>query len=274
MAEGGLRYKDKVVIVTGGSKGIGEGAVRAFVKHGGSKVVFCSRGEEAGKKLESEMNTSGPGEALFIPCDVTKEEDIRNVIDKTVEKYGRIDCLINNAGMHPPEQTIDDTSVDEFRSLLNLNLVSYFIASKFALPHLRKTQGNIINMSSLVGIIGQTHACAYVTTKGGITSLTRALAVDEAKYGVRVNTVSPGNIWTPMWDGLSKASGNTEAMVKGGEEAQLLGRMGTIEEAGKVCLFLAAEATFSTGTDMLLSGGAELNYGRKTRLVEKTNIYE
>ncbi|XP_078583428.1 L-fucose dehydrogenase-like isoform X2 [Branchiostoma floridae x Branchiostoma japonicum] len=260
MAEGGLRYKDKVVIVTGGSKGIGEGAVRAF--------------EEAGKKLESEMNTSGPGEALFIPCDVTKEEDIRNVIDKTVEKYGRIDCLINNAGMHPPEQTIDDTSVDEFRSLLNLNLVSYFIASKFALPHLRKTQGNIINMSSLVGIIGQTNACAYVTTKGGITSLTRALAVDEAKYGVRVNTVSPGNIWTPMWDGLSKASGNPEAMVKGGEEAQLLGRMGTIEEAGKVCLFLAAEATFSTGTDMLLSGGAELNYGRKTRLVEKTNIYE
>ncbi|CAH1250893.1 HSD17B14 [Branchiostoma lanceolatum] len=274
MAEGGPRYKDKVVIVTGGSKGIGEGAVRVFVKNGGSKVVFCSRGEEAGKKLEAEMNTAGPGEAFFVPCDVTKEEDIKNVIEKTVEKYGRIDCLVNNAGSHPPEQTIDDTSVEDFKSLLNLNLVSYFIASKFALPHLRKTQGNIINMSSLVGVIGQTHACAYVTTKGGITSLTRALAVDEAKYGVRVNTISPGNVWTPLWDSLSKSSGNAEAMIKGGEEAQLLGRMGTIEEAGKVCLFLAAEATFTTGIDMLLSGGAELNYGRKTRLVEKTNIYE
>lgn len=260
-----LRYAGKVTIVTGGSKGIGEGVVREFVK-AGSKVVFCSRGVDDGKKLEKELNDKGPGEAYFIKCDVTIEEDIKNLVDKTVEKYGRIDCLVNNAGWHPPEKTVDNTSVDEFRSLLDLNLVSYFIFCKLALPHIRKTKGNIINMSSLVAQIGQPAAVAYVTTKGGITSMTRALAVDEAKYGVRVNSVSPGNIWTPLWDQLAQGTGNFEKSKRDGEEAQLLGRMGTLEESGQVCLFLAAEATFTTGIDMLLSGGAELTYGKKTQV--------
>lgn len=261
-----LRYNAKVTIVTGGSKGIGEGVVREFVK-AGAKVVFCARGVEDGKKLEKEVNDSGPGEGYFIKCDVSKEEDIKNLVEKTVEKYGRIDCLINNAGWHPPAgKTIDHTSVDEFRQLLDLNLVNYFLFCKFALPYLRKTKGNIINMSSLVAQIGQPGAVAYVASKGGITSLTRALAVDEAKYGVRVNSLSPGNVWTPLWDQLAHSTGDFEKNKKDGEEAQLLGRMGTLEESGQACLYLAAEATFTTGIDMLLSGGAELTYGKKTQV--------
>ncbi|XP_077979043.1 L-fucose dehydrogenase-like [Glandiceps talaboti] len=267
------RYKDKVTIVTGGSKGIGEGVVRVFVRNG-AKVVFCARGGEAGKKLESEVNAIGPGESYFVPCDVTKEEEIKNVVEKTIERYGKIDCLVNNAGWHPPEETIDDISAEHFRDLFNLNLINYFLFSKYSLPHLRKTKGNIINMSSLVAKIGQQHAVPYVTTKGAIDAFTRALSVDEAKHGVRVNSVSPGNVWTPLWEELSKASANPEAMVKGGEEAQLMGRMGTLEESGQMCLFLAAEATFCTGNDLLLSGGAELNYGCKSQLKERTNIYE
>jgi len=261
-----LRYSGKVTIVTGGSKGIGEGIVREFVK-AGAKVIFCARGVEEGKKLEEELNESGPGEAYFIKCDVSKEEDIKNLVDKTVEKYGCIDCLINNAGWHPPSgKTVDHTSIEEFRSLLDLNLVNYFIFCKFALPHLRKTKGNIINMSSLVAQIGQPGAVAYVASKGGITSMTRALAVDEAKYGVRVNSLSPGNVWTPLWDSLARATGDFEKSKKDGEEAQLLGRMGTLQESGQACLYLAAEATFTTGIDMLLSGGAELTYGKKTQV--------
>lgn len=260
-----LRYLGKVTIVTGGSKGIGEGIVREFVK-AGAKVVFCARGVDEGKKLEKELNNTGPGEAFYIKCNVSKEDEIKNLVDKTVEKYGCIDCLINNAGWHPPERTIDDTSVQDFKDLLNLNLVNYFIFCKFALPHLRKTKGNIINLSSLVAKIGQPAAVSYVASKGGITSMTKALAVDEAKHGVRVNSVSPGNIWTPLWDSLAQATGNFDKAKRDGEQAQLLGRMGTLEESGQTCLYLAAEATFTTGVDMLLSGGAELAYGKKTRV--------
>ncbi|ESO97804.1 hypothetical protein LOTGIDRAFT_208963 [Lottia gigantea] len=271
MAEGsGLRYEDKVTIVTGGSKGIGLGVVQVFVKNG-SKVVFCARNvdESEGKAVEKELNGLGIGEATFIACDVTKESEIKNLIDKTVEKYGRIDCLVNNAGSHPPHMPIDDFSSDDFRELLNLNLVSYFIACKYALPHLRKVEGNIINMSSLVGSIGQYGAVTYVATKGGITSFTKALAVDEAKYNVRVNSVSPGNVWTPLWNSGASKTTNPEQTIANGADSQLLGRFGTIEESGQMCLFLASEGTFCTGIDLLLSGGAELNYGIKTMKGEK-----
>jgi NAD(P)-dependent dehydrogenase (short-subunit alcohol dehydrogenase family) len=153
--------------------------------------------------------------------------------------------------------------VEDFRSLLELNLVSVFTASKFALPALRKSKGNIINLSSLVAMIGQSRAVTYIATKGAITSLTKALAIDEAQYGVRVNSVSPGNIYTPLWQEAIDAADDPQQCRTDGETAQLLGRMGTIEEVGKLCLFIAADATFTTGVDHIISGGAELDYGRK-----------
>jgi NAD(P)-dependent dehydrogenase (short-subunit alcohol dehydrogenase family) len=180
-------------------------------------------------------------------------------------RHGRLDCLVNNAGWHPPHKPIDDFSVEDFRALLDLNLVSIFAACKFALPHLRKTKGNIVNMSSLVGWMGQLHATTYVATKGAITAFTKALAIDEAAHDVRVNSVSPGNIYTPLWQEAIDAAADPARCRAEGEAAQLMGRMGMIEEAGRLCLFLAAEATFTTGVDHILSGGAELGYGRKSR---------
>ena len=260
-----MRYRDRVVIVTGGSKGIGLGCVRTFVEEGGSHVVFCARNEAEGSAVEAEVNARGPGRAHFVRCDVSKVDDVKALIDATAAKHGRIDCLINNAGWHPPHKPIDDFSVQDFRDLLELNLVSIFAACKFALPHLRKTRGNIINMSSLVGAMGQLHATTYVATKGAITAFTKALAVDEAAHEVRVNSISPGNVYTPLWQEAIDASADPAATRAAGEAAQLLGRMGTIEEAGRLCLYLAADATFTTGVDHILSGGAELAYGRKTR---------
>ena len=260
-----MRYRDRVTIVTGGSKGIGAGCVKVFVEEGGATVVFCSRHEEEGLALEREVNANGPGRAAFVRADVSRIDDIRRLVDVTVERFGRIDCLINNAGWHPPHKPIDDFSVEDFRSLLDLNLVSYFAACKCALPHLRPAKGNIINMSSLVGSMGQIGATTYVATKGAITAFTKALAVDEAKYGVRVNSVSPGNIYTPLWQEAIDAAPDPEKCRADGDAAQLLGRMGTIEEAGRLCLYLAAEATFTTGVDHIISGGAELGYGRKSR---------
>ncbi len=260
-----MNYEGKVTIVTGGSHGIGEGCVRVFAE-AGSTVVFCSRGEKEGKALEHKVNAGGPGKALFLRCDVSKEAEVRALVDETAKRFGRIDCLINNAGWHPPHKPIDAFTAQELRDLLELNLVSMFVACQQALPHLRRTRGSIVNMSSLVGSMGQLHATTYVATKGAIIAFTKALAVDEAAHGVRVNCVSPGNIWTPLWKEAVDASADPNKTRADGDAAQLLGRMGTIEEAGRLCLFLAAGATFTTGVDHILSGGAELAYGRKSRV--------
>jgi len=258
-----MEYKDKVVIVTGGTKGIGLGCVQAFLA-AGAKVVFCARKQDEGDALAAELNAKG--DAHFIKCDVSKPEEIQELIDWTIEKYGRIDCLINNAGWHPPHRTIDGSSVEEFRDVLDLNLVSIFAACKFALPHIRKTKGNIINMSSLVGMMGQIHAVTYVASKGAVSAFTKALAIDEAEHGVRVNSVTPGNIYTPLWQEAIDVSADPAKTREDGDAAQLFGRMGTIEEAGKLCVFIAAEATFTTGVDHIIAGGAELGYGRKSRV--------
>lgn len=259
-----MRYQDKVVIVTGGSRGIGEGCVRAFAT-AGAKVVFCSRSVDEGERLAAELNRAGPGQAVFRQVDMSRVAEVEALVDFTAERLGRIDCLVNNAGWHPPHMAIDEFTSEDFRALLELNVVSVFAACRRALPHLRRVKGNIINVSSLVGSLGQLHATTYVATKGALTAFTKALAIDEAAHDVRVNAVSPGNVWTPLWKQAVEAAPDPAAARAEGDAAQVLGRMGTIEEAGRLCLFLAAEATFTTGVDHVLSGGAELGYGRKTR---------
>ena len=260
-------YADKVVIITGGSSGIGKGCAEQFV-NAGAKVVVCCNDEDEGAMVAAALReaaaSQGYGTADFVYCDVTRTEDIRNLIDTSISLHGKIDCLINNAGWHPPHKPIDDFSVDDFRDLLELNLVSIFTASKFALPYLRQTKGNIINMASLVATIGQRHATTYVATKGAITAFTKALAVDEAPNGVRVNSVSPGNIYTPLWQEAIDAAPDPRQYRAEGEAAQLVGRMGRVEEVGRLCLFIAAEATFTTGVDHIISGGAELGYAQKS----------
>jgi NAD(P)-dependent dehydrogenase (short-subunit alcohol dehydrogenase family) len=263
-----MRYENKVVVITGGSRGIGEGCVRAFVG-AGAKAVFCSVDGARGPLLAAELNEAGPGQADFLKCDVTKADELRALVDETLSLHGQLDCLINNAGWHPPHKPIDEFSVQELRDLLELNLVSVFAACQYALPHLRRTRGNIINLSSLVGAIGQLGAATYVATKGAVTALTKALAIDEAGHGVRVNSVSPGNVYTPLWQEAIDAAPDPARCRSDGEAAQPLGRFGTIEEVGKLCLFIAAEATFTTGVDHVISGGAELGYGRKSRIAQE-----
>jgi len=259
-----MRYDGKVAIITGGTSGIGAGCVRAFVG-AGATVVFCSQHPGEGDGMAAELTAQGPGAARFIACDVRDPAQVRALVAETARSYGRVDCLINNAGWHPPHRPIDDFPVEEFRALLELNLVSVFVACQAALPHLRQTRGSIINIASLVGSMGQLHATTYVATKGAVIALTKALAIDEAAHDVRVNSVSPGNIFTPLWQEALDTAPDPARARADGDAAQLFGRMGTPDEAGRLCLFLAAEATFTTGVDHLLSGGAELAYGRKSR---------
>lgn len=263
ISRSGLTYPDKVVIITGGSKGIGEGCARTFVD-AASKVVICARGVEEGQALAKELTAKGPGTCDFIRCDVSKPQEIKNVIEKTIERYKRLDCMVNNAGWHPPDHTIDEFSIEDFTNLLQLNLVSIFAGCKYALPYLRKTRGSIINMSSLVGHMGQQNAATYVATKGGITALTKALAVDEARYGVRVNAVSPAAVITPLAEQVAEQSNDPEKYFAWIASWHWLNRSATIGEIGSVCLFLATDAaSFITGIELPVSGGAELAYGIK-----------
>uniref|UniRef100_A0A2R9BQJ5 Hydroxysteroid 17-beta dehydrogenase 14 n=1 Tax=Pan paniscus TaxID=9597 RepID=A0A2R9BQJ5_PANPA len=229
----GTRYAGKVVVVTGGGRGIGAGIVRAFVDSG-ARVVICDKDESGGRALEQEL----PG-AVFILCDVTQEDDVKD-----------ISFLLRSWFLRP-----------------SADLAAWIVLSTtlatLALPYLRKSQGNVINISSLVGAIGQAQAVPYVATKGAVTAMTKALALDESPYGVRVNCISPGNIWTPLWEELAALTPDPRATIREGMLAQPLGRMGQPAEVGAAAVFLASEANFCTGIELLVTGGAELGYGRK-----------
>ncbi len=258
-----MTEQKKVVVVTGGAKGIGEGCTRVFCA-AGWRVVICDMDEKTGTALARDLTARGPGECHFELADVRKMDDLRRVIDNAVKKFGQLDSLINNAGWHPAHKPIDDFSIQDFMDLLQLNVVAVFAGCKFALPHLRKTRGSIVNISSLVAVMGQEWASTYCATKGAVSALTRALAIDEARHGVRVNAVLPGNVITHMRTTGVAASKDPEGLHKWIESVQWLGRSATIEEAGKTCFFLASDAaSFITGVDLILSGGAELGYGQK-----------
>ena len=253
-----MRYLDRIVVVTGGSRGIGEGIVRAFVREG-AHVVAVSTDRAGGDALAAAL---GPT-CRHVHADVRRDEDLAALFADVVATHGRLDCLVNNAGTHLAHRPIDDITPGAFRDLLELNLVSQFMACRLALPHLRQVQGCIINMASLVATLGQHHAVDYVASKGAIVAFSRALAIDEARHGVRVNSVSPGNIDTPLWQSFADASADPDAMRRAGETAQWLPRLGTADEVGRLCVYLAADATYTTGVDHVISGGAEIGYGTK-----------
>jgi NAD(P)-dependent dehydrogenase (short-subunit alcohol dehydrogenase family) len=254
-----VTYTDKVVIVTGGTSGIGRSCVETFAA-AGARVVFCSHEERGADAVTA---AAGSDRVSFERCDVTRSDELTGLIDRVAERHGRLDCLINNAGWHPPHRPIEGFTTDEFRSLLELNVVSVFVACRVALPWLRRSGGNIINIASLVATLGQHQATTYVATKGAVLSFTKALALDEAANGVRVNAVSPGNIYTPLWQEAIDASTDPDRTRADGEAAQPGGRMGEAEDVARVCLFLAADARFVTGANHIVSAGAELGYGRK-----------
>jgi NAD(P)-dependent dehydrogenase (short-subunit alcohol dehydrogenase family) len=256
-----MKLEGKVAIITGGSKGIGLGCCRVFVRHG-CAVVLAARGETEGRRIEQELQATG-GRALFVPCDVTREADLARLVEITMDRFGRLDCLVNNAGWHPPAMGIEQTSVTDFEHLLRLNLTSVFMASRLAIPHLRQSRGSIINMSSEVALIGQAQAPAYVTTKAGQLGLTRALALDLASDGVRVNAVCPAGVMTPLMQEWADTQYDPGAALEMVDSWHPLGRMATIEEIGEVCAFLASsEAAFVTGQTICPDGGAMLGYRR------------
>jgi NAD(P)-dependent dehydrogenase (short-subunit alcohol dehydrogenase family) len=195
--------------------------------------------------------------------DVKDPEDLQRVVDAAIGQHGRIDCLVNNAGYHPPHKPIDEFTQEEFEDVLRGNLLSCFTGCRIALPHLRKTKGSVINLGSLVAEIGQELATIYCATKGGLLSFTKSLAIEEARHGVRVNCVQPGNVFSDSMRKLIESPGGRRH-YDWITANQHVGRVATTEEVGQLCLFLASDAArYLTGISINLSGGAELGYGTK-----------
>lgn len=253
-----MRLKDKVAIVTGSSKGIGLGIARAFSREG-AKVVVTSRHPEEGEPIAQELG-SKDGNAIYIRTDVTKPEDITNMIDKTIETFGKLDILVNNAGYFIAKNA-EMLSQEEFEFLHNTNLRSTFLCSKFALPHLKKTHGNIINVSSMAGVSGFLEAAGYAPTKAGQIALAKGIAIDFGKEGVRANVIAPGYIRTPLSDDWFQQLENDGALMQEILDRHLVGRFGNIDDCGHAAVYLASdEASFLTGVVLPVDGGVTIGY--------------
>jgi NAD(P)-dependent dehydrogenase (short-subunit alcohol dehydrogenase family) len=182
------------------------------------------------------------------------------MIGGVIDAHGRLDILVNNAGTHKPH-TIDSLTEEQWDGFISLNLKSQFLCIKAAVPHLRQTRGSIINMSSMTGVVGQPDALAYCATKGGILAMTKALAMDLAEDGVRVNAVCPAAVRTPLMEQWIGQQDDPDAVRELMNTMQPLGEMAEPEQIGDVVLFLASEASsFITGIHLPVDGGATLGY--------------
>jgi len=253
-----MKLRDKVAIVTGSKQGIGAGIAGVFSREGASVVVADI--EEDGGIQKAEELGAGEGGAIFVKADVRDSTSVQHMIDTTIDTFGKLDILVNNAGYHI-SKNIEDTSEDEWEFIINTNLRSTFLCSKYAIPHLRKTKGCIINISSMVGLVGQPNAGAYSATKGGQIAMSKGMAIDFAPDGIRVNVICPGWVQTPLvedWFGQQKDPDAARKYIYG---VHPLGRIGTPEECGKAALFLACDdSSFITGATLALDGGVTLGY--------------
>lgn len=253
-----MKFKDKVAIVTGAGRGIGEGIARALSAEG-AKVVVAERTERDGKKVADELGAA-QGKALFVLTDVSQSQSIRQMIDQVIAIYGKIDILVNNAGTHIAK-TIEETSEEEWEKIQHINLRGTFLCSKYAIPHLRKTRGNIVHVASMVGLIGQSDAGAYAASKGGMIAMGKGMAIDFAKDGIRVNMICPGFIDTPLakeWYSQQKDPAAMRAYVCAQHP---MGRVGTIQDCAWAALFLVSEESeFITGITLNVDGGIALGY--------------
>jgi len=248
-----MRLENKVTIVTGAGKGIGWGIATVFSKEG-AKVVVVDWDEEAGKKTAEEIRQAG-GDALFVNCDVSNEEQVKAMVQATLDKYGRIDVLVNNAGIGVYKPLLEATSEDWDRCLA-VNLKGVFLCSKYTIPHMQAVgKGAIVNISSVHAHATVNGVAPYAASKGGITALTRNMAID---YGpaIRVNAIAPGWVLTPLIQSIFDSYDDPAEQQRLVEQRQVMKRIGRPEDIGYAAAFLASdEASFITGTQLFVDGG-------------------
>ncbi|AXU28685.1 TPA: 3-hydroxybutyrate dehydrogenase [Clostridioides difficile] len=252
--------KDKVVFVTGAASGIGKQIAESFLKNG-AKVMFSDINQEALNKTITELQKEGY-DCMSVKCDVTKEEEINHAIDKTVEKYGRLDILINNAGLQHVSM-IEDFPTDKFEFMIKIMLTAPFIATKKAFPIMKKQGfGRIINMASINGVIGFAGKAAYNSAKHGLIGLTKVAALEAADSGITVNALCPGYVDTPLVRGQFNDLSKTRNIPLENVLEEVLyplvpqKRLLDVQEIADYAMFLASDnAKGITGQACLLDGG-------------------
>jgi len=249
-----MRLKDKVALITGGTSGIGTATAIRFAKEG-AKVVITGRDTKRGEQVVQKIVTNG-GDAMFVRSDVCLADDCRNAVDRTLERFGRIDILFNNAGVFHPK-TIPDCTEEEWDETIDSSLKGAFLMSKYTLPSMiERGSGSIIHTSSGWGILGGDKAAAYCAAKGGLIVMAKAMAIDHGPQGIRVNCVCPGDVLTPMLHDDAEKRGMTWDDYAAGGANRPLGRIGTVDEIADAVLFLASdESSFVTGESLVVDGG-------------------
>ncbi|QRR00686.1 SDR family NAD(P)-dependent oxidoreductase [Dyadobacter sandarakinus] len=248
---------DKVIFLTGGAAGIGKACALAYLR-AGAKVAVMDKDEDALKDLENEISRQL---LCAISGSVTSGEEVKAALEKTVATFGKIDVIHNNAGIANPSKPLDQTTDEEWDNLFDINLKSVLRTTRYGIGHLKKTKGCILNTSSMVGGIGQENHAAYVATKGGMSALTKAMALDYAPFGVRVNAVCPAGVWTPMLRKWSAEQPDRAGIEQYLDNIHALGYCPEGDVIADVAVFLISDAArFVTGCVMPVSGGAELGY--------------
>ena len=249
-----MRLKGKVALITGGTSGIGSATAIRFAKEGAA-VTITGRNAERGEDVVQEIAAAG-GEALFVRADVRSAADCRDAVERTLERFGKIDILFNNAGVFHP-RTIPDCSEEEWDETIESSLKGAFLMSKYTLPSMiERGSGSIIHTSSGWGILGGNGAAAYCAAKGGLVVMAKAMAIDHGPQGIRVNCVCPGDVLTPMLHDDAKKRGMSWDDYAAGAADRPLGRIGTVDEIADAVLFLASdESSFVTGESLVVDGG-------------------
>jgi NAD(P)-dependent dehydrogenase (short-subunit alcohol dehydrogenase family) len=246
--------KNEVALITGGASGIGRATAILFAQEGAA-VAIVDINKEGGLSIVKEIEAAG-GKAIFIAGDVTKAEDCRRAVETTVLAFGGLDILFNNAGIVRRADVLTTTEA-EWDRVMDVNVKSIFLMSKYAIPHMeRRGSGSIINTSSGWGLKGGGKAVSYCASKGAVTNMTRAMAIDHGKQNIRVNAVCPGDTDTPMLRNEAQQLGQLEKAFLAESAARPLRRCGKPEEIAAAVLFLASEAAgYITGAALVVDGG-------------------
>lgn len=246
-------HSDRVAVITGSGSGIGRACAREFAGRG-ARVVVADIVPEAAAKTVEMIRASG-GEALAIVADVASAESVQNLVAETLRAFSQVHVLVNNAAIQV-NKTVEDTTVEEWNREIAVNLGGVFLCSKFFLPHLRKTRGAIVNLSSVNGFFVEPMCAGYCATKAAIIGLTKAMAIDHGKEGIRVNCICPGYIDAGLAEGYFEAQPDPAAARAAAGKLHALWRIGRPEEVARAAVFLASEeASFMTGSAMVVDGG-------------------